>query len=92
MIDLQIWDTENREFTDGTVVLLSKGLIDSRKVKINLSLEKLVFSEQRKNVSHEQIQQYVYENSGLKIGCHAFLCSLKGKNVNYNINYGSRKE
>ena len=49
-----------------TVVLLSKGMVDSRKVKVDFSLEDMDLSEFKGKATYEQIKTYVLEQTGLK--------------------------
>ena len=44
-----------------TVVLLSKGMVDSRKVKVDFSLEDMDLSEFKGKATYEQIKAYVLE-------------------------------
>lgn len=55
-------DTQNE-----TVVLLSKGIIDSQKVKVEMSLEDMDMSEFKKGVTYEAIKDYVKEQTGYKV-------------------------
>ena len=50
-----------------TVVLLSKGMFDSRKVKVDFSLENMDLSEFKGKATYEQIKAYVLEQTGLKV-------------------------
>ena len=50
-----------------TVVLLSKGMVDSRKVKVDFSLEDMDLSEFKGKATYEQIKAYVLEQTGLKV-------------------------
>ena len=50
-----------------TVVLLSKGMVDSRKVKVDFSLEDMDLSEFKGKATYEQIKAYVLEKTGLKV-------------------------
>ena len=49
-----------------TVVLLSKGMVDSRKVKVDFSLENMDLSEFKGKATYEQIKACVLEQTGLK--------------------------
>ena len=55
-------DTQNE-----TVVLLSKGIIDSQKVKVEMSLEDMDMSGFKKGVIYEAIKDYVKEQTGYKV-------------------------
>ena len=48
------------------VVQLSKGEIQSKKIKVDLSLEELDTSGFKKGATYEEIKQYVPEHTGLK--------------------------
>ena len=50
-----------------TVVLLSKGMVDTRKVKVDFSLEDMDLSEFKGKATYEQIKAYVLEQTGLKV-------------------------
>ena len=50
-----------------TVVLLSKEMVDSRKVKVDFSLENMDLSEFKGKATYEQIKAYVLEQTGLKV-------------------------
>ena len=50
-----------------TVVLLSKGEIDSKTVRVEFSLEDMDMSGFQKGATYEQIKAYVLEHTGLKV-------------------------
>ena len=50
-----------------TVVLLSKGEIDSKKVRVEFSLEDMDMSGFQKGATYEKIKAYVLEHTGLKV-------------------------
>ena len=50
-----------------TVVLLSKGIIDSQKVKVEMSLEDMDMSGFKKGITYEAIKDYVKEQTGYKV-------------------------
>ena len=50
-----------------TVVLLSKGEIDSKKVRVEFSLEDMDISGFQQGATYEQIKAYVLEKHGLKV-------------------------
>ena len=52
---------------DLAVVLLSKGEIDSKKVRVEFSLEDMDMSGFQKGATYEQIKAYVLEKHGLKV-------------------------
>ena len=81
-------DTQNE-----TVVLLSKGEIDSKKVRVEFSLEDMDMSGFQKGATYEQIKAYVLEHSGLKVSS-LYISQIKRKcgldvGQNYNL---SKKE
>lgn len=76
-----------------TVVLLSKGEIDSKKVRVEFSLEGMDMSGFQKGATYEQIKAYVLENTGLKVSS-LYVSQVKRKcgldvGQNYNL---SKKE
>ena len=79
--------------TDETVVLLSKGEIDSKKVRVEFSLEDMDMSGFQKGATYEQIKAYVLEHTGLKVSS-LYISQIKRKcgldvGQNYNL---SKKE
>ncbi len=50
-----------------TVVQLSKGEIDSQKVRVEFSLKNMDMSGFRKDATYEEIKAYVLEKFGLKV-------------------------
>ena len=76
-----------------TVVLLSKGEIDSKKVRVEFSLEDMDMSGFQKGATYEQIKAYVLEHTGLKLSS-LYISQIKRKcgldeGQNYNL---SKKE
>lgn len=76
-----------------TVVLLSKGEIDSKKVRVEFSLENMDMSGFQKGATYPQIKEYVQEHSGLKVSS-LYISQVKRKcgldvGQNYNL---SKKE
>ena len=76
-----------------TVVLLSKGEIDSKKVRVEFSLEDMDMSGFQKGATYEQIKTYVLEKYGLKVSS-LYISQVKRKcgldvGQNYNL---SKKE
>ena len=71
-----------------TVVLLSKGMFDSRKVKVDFSLEDMDLSEFKGKATYEQIKAYVLEQTGLKVSslCIAQIKKKCGLDVGENFN------
>ena len=81
------------ENTVETVVLLSKGEIDSKKVRVEFSLEDMDMSGFQKGATYEQIKAYVLEHTGLKVSS-LYISQVKRKcgldvGQNYNL---SKKE
>ena len=71
-----------------TVVLLSKGMVDSRKVKVDFSLEEMDLSEFKGKATYEQIKAYVLEQTGLKVSS-LYIAQIKkkcGLDVGENFN------
>ena len=71
-----------------TVVLLSKGVVDSRKVKVDFSLEDIDLSEFKGKATYEQIKAYVLEQTGLKVSS-LYIAQIKkkcGLDVGENFN------
>ena len=71
-----------------TVVLLSKGMVDSRKVKVDFSLEDMDLSEFKGKATYEQIKEYVLEETGLKVSS-LYIAQIKkkcGLDVGENFN------
>ena len=76
-----------------TVVVLSKGEIDSKKVRVEFSLENMDMSGFQKGATYPQIKEYVQEHSGLKVSS-LYISQVKRKcgldvGQNYNL---SKKE
>ena len=72
-----------------TVVLLSKGEIDSKKVRVEFSLEDMDMSEFQGGATYTQIKGYVLEHSGLKVS-NLYISQIKrkcgiGVGKNYNL-------
>jgi len=83
----------DKEKTVETVVLLSKGEIDSKKVRVEFSLEDMDMSGFQKGATYEQIKAYVLEHTGLKVSS-LYISQIKRKcgldvGQNYNL---SKKE
>ena len=71
-----------------TAVLLSKGMVDSRKVKVDFSLEGMDLSEFEGKGTYEQIKAYVLEKTGLKVSS-LYIAQIKkkcGLDVDENFN------
>ena len=85
VIDDISWENES---TVETVVLLSKGMIDSRKVKVDFSLEDMDLSKFKGKATYEQIKAYVLEKTGLKVSS-LYIAQIKkkcGLDVGENFN------
>ena len=72
-----------------TVVLLSKGEIDSKKVRVEFSLEDMDMSEFQDGATYPQIKAYVLEHTGLKVS-NLYISQIKRKcglevGKNYNL-------
>ena len=50
-----------------TVVLLSKGEVDSKKIRVEFSLADMDMSEFQDGATYPQIKEYVLEHTGLKV-------------------------
>ena len=61
-----------------TVVLLSKGIIDSKKVRVEFSLEGMDMSGFRKGATYQQIKDYVLDHTGLKVST-LYIAQVKQK-------------
>ena len=77
------------EKTVETVVLLSKGEIDSKKVRVEFSLEDMDMSEFQDGATYPQIKEYVLEHTGLKVS-NLYISQIKRKcglevGKNYNL-------
>ena len=71
-----------------TVVLLSKGMVDNRKVKVDFSLEDMDLSEFKGKATYEQIEAYVLEQTGLEVSS-LYIAQIKkkcGLDVGENFN------
>jgi 23S rRNA (uracil-5-)-methyltransferase rumA len=85
--------SEDMKRKSETVVLLSKGEIDSKKVRVEFSLEDMDMSGFQKGATYEQIKAYVLEHTGLKVSS-LYISQIKRKcgldvGQNYNL---SKKE
>ena len=72
-----------------TVVLLSKGEVDSKKIRVEFSLEDMDMSEFQDGATYPQIKDYVLEHSGLKVS-NLYISQIKWKcgievGQNYNL-------
>ena len=66
-------DTQNE-----TVCLLSKGIIDSQKVKVEMSLADMDMSRFKKGATYEAIKDYVKEQTGYKVSS-LYIAQVKAK-------------
>ena len=72
-----------------TVVLLSKGEVDSKKIRVEFSLEDMDMSEFQDGATYTQIKDYVLAHSGLKVS-NLYISQIKRKcgievGKNYNL-------
>ncbi len=72
-----------------SVVLLSKGDIDSKRIKVEFSLEDMDMSEFQNGATYEQIKEYVLCKTGLKVS-NLYISQVKRKcglevGKNYNV-------
>ena len=72
-----------------TVCLLSKGEVDSKKIRVEFSLEDMDMSEFQDGATYTQIKDYVLEHSGLKVS-NLYISQIKrkcgiGVGKNYNL-------
>ncbi len=72
-----------------TVVLLSKGKVDSKKIRVEFSLEDMDLSDFLDGSNYTQIKEYVLEHSGLKVS-NLYISQIKRKcgievGQNYNL-------
>ena len=77
-----------------TVVLLSKGEIDSKKVRVEFSLEDMDMSGFQKGATYEQIKAYVLEHTGLKVSS-LYISQIKrkcGLDVGHNYNLSKKED
>ncbi len=71
------------------VVLLSKGEVDSKKIRVEFSLEDMDMSEFQDGATYPQIKEYVLEHTGLKVS-NLYISQIKrkcgiGVGKNYNL-------
>lgn len=85
-----------REY-DETVVMLSKGEVDSKKIRVEFSLEDMDMSEFQDGATYPQIKEYVLEHTGLKVSS-LYISQIKrkcgievGKNCNLPKSEDSRQ-
>ena len=89
----EVWDNKVDLCPDScyveTVVLLSKGEVDSKKIRVEFSLEDMDMSEFQDGATYTQIKDYVLEHSGLKVS-NLYISQIKRKcgievGKNYNL-------
>ena len=81
--------TYNKSSFFETVVLLSKGEVDSKKIRVEFSLEDMDMSEFQDGATYPQIKEYVLEHTGLKVS-NLYISQIKRKcgievGKNYNL-------
>ena len=86
IVDGLSWDKEGHV---ETVVLLSKGEVDSKKIRVEFSLEDMDMSEFQDGATYPQIKEYVLEHTGLKVS-NLYISQIKrkcgiGVGKNYNL-------
>lgn len=69
--------------------MLSKGEIDSKKIRVEFSLEDIDMSEFQDGATYTQIKEYVLEHTGLKVSS-LYISQIKRKcgievGKNYNL-------
>ncbi len=69
--------------------MLSKGEVDSKKIRVEFSLEDMDMSEFQDGATYTQIKDYVLEHSGLKVS-NLYISQIKRKcgievSKNYNL-------
>ena len=79
---------DNENHTE-CVIALSKGEIDSKKIRVEFSLEDMDMSEFQDGATYAQIKDYVLEHSGLKVS-NLYISQIKrkcgiGVGKNYNL-------
>ncbi len=80
-------ETILRQYLD--TLLLSKGEVDSKKIRVEFSLEDMDMSEFQDGATYSQIKDYVLEHSGLKVS-NLYISQIKRKcgievGKNYNL-------
>ena len=93
-----IIDNDNNSLSnvsnDETVVLLSKGEIDSKKIRVEFSLEDMDMSGFQKGATYEQIKAYVLEKFGLKVSS-LYISQVKrkcGLDMGHNYNLSKKED
>ena len=74
-----------------TVVLLSKGEVDLKKIRVEFSLEDMDMSEFQDGATYPQIKEYVLEHTGLKVS-NLYISQIKRKcGIEVGKNYNPPK-
>ena len=89
LVKAQAVDMFSNTFHVETVVLLSKGEVGSKKIRVEFSLEDMDMSEFQDGATYTQIKDYVLEHSGLKVS-NLYISQIKRKcgievGKNYNL-------
>ena len=89
LADIRAFDIYPTTHHVETVVLLSKGEVDSKKIRVEFSLEDMDMSEFQDGATYTQIKDYVLEHSGLKVS-NLYISQIKrkcgiGVGKNYNL-------
>ena len=89
LADIRAFDIYPTTHHVETVVLLSKGKVDSKKIRVEFSLEDMDMSEFQDGATYTQIKDYVLEHSGLKVS-NLYISQIKRKcgievGKNYNL-------
>ena len=89
LADIRAFDIYPTTHHVETVVLLSKGEVDSKKIRVEFSLEDMDMSEFQDGATYPQIKEYVLEHTGLKVS-NLYISQIKrkcgiGVGKNYNL-------
>ena len=89
LADIRAFDIYPTTHHVETVVLLSKGEVDSKKIRVEFSLEDMDMSEFQDGATYPQIKEYVLEHTGLKVS-NLYISQIKRKcgievGKNYNL-------
>ena len=89
LVKAQAVDMFSNTFHVETVVLLSKGEVGSKKIRVEFSLEDMDMSEFQDGATYPQIKEYVLEHTGLKVS-NLYISQIKRKcgievGKNYNL-------
>ena len=68
----------NQTFHVETVVLLSKGEIDSKRIRVEFPLDDMEITAFREKATYPQIKEYVLEQTGLKVSS-LYISQIKRK-------------